>query len=82
MNVNRLRASFNPLPCVYHTAGILWSARRGAWGARTERATAAATVGKGAARRGAQGARTLGATAATAVGPGGEGRKGEGATIP
>ena len=44
------------------------AARRGAWGARTVRATAAA-VGPGAARRGAWGARTVRATAA-AVGPG------------
>ena len=43
-------------------------ARRGAWGARTVRATAAA-VGPGAARRGAWGARTVRATA-DAVGPG------------
>ena len=42
-------------------------ARRGAWGARNVRATAAA-VGPGAALRGAWGARTVRATAA-AVGP-------------
>ena len=47
------------------------AARRGALGARTVRAPAAA-VGPGAARRGAQGARTVRATAA-AVGPGGRG---------
>ena len=44
------------------------AARRGAWGARIVRATAAA-VGPGAARRGAWGARTVRATA-VAVGPG------------
>ena len=49
------------------------AARRGAWGARTVRATAAA-VGLGAARRGAWGAHTVRASAA-AVGPGGEGGK-------
>ena len=47
----------------------LWTTRRGAWGGRTVRATAAA-VGPGAARQGAWGARTVRATAA-AVGPGG-----------
>ena len=44
------------------------AARRGAWGARTLRATAAA-VGPEGARRGAWGARTVRATAA-AMGPG------------
>ena len=49
---------------------IVRDARRGAWGARTVRATAA--VDPGAARRGALGAHTVGATAAAAVGPEGE----------
>ena len=52
-------------------------ARRGAWGSRTVRATAAA-VGPGAARRGAWGARTMRATAA-AVGPGAARRGASGA---
>ena len=50
------------------------AARRGAWGAHTVRATAAA-VGPGAARGGAWGARTEGATTAAAVGPGRGGDK-------
>ena len=51
------------------------AALRGALGARTVGATAAAT-GAGAARRGAWGARTVRANAAAAVGPGG-GRRGD-----
>ena len=50
---------------IYYHGG---AARRGAWGARTVRATAAA-VGPGAARRGAWAAPTVRATAAVGPGP-------------
>ena len=64
-------------PIGKYTSSGPGGARRGAWRARTVRATAAA-VKTGATRRGARGSRIVRATDSAAVGPGGEGERGEG----